>query len=66
MHLSVDAITKCVITKLENLATRYLKRLPRSVTHAILYYPAQLQAFHRCHEWQKLSLLSLSCACTNY
>ena len=41
-HLSVDTITRGANTKLENLATHYLKKwlgLPRSVTRAILYYP---------------------------
>ena len=41
-HLSVDAITKSAIGKLENLATRYLKKwlgLPRCATRALLYYP---------------------------
>ena len=41
-HLSVDAITKCAITKSENLATGYLKKwlgFSRSATRAILCYP---------------------------
>ena len=41
-HLSVDAVTKSTILKMESLATRYLKKwlyLPRSVTRVILYYP---------------------------
>ena len=41
-HISVDAVTKGTITKMENMATCYLKKwlnLPRSATHAILYYP---------------------------
>ena len=40
-HLSVDAVTKCTITKMENMATCFLKEwlsLPRSATYAILYY----------------------------
>ena len=40
-HLSVDAITKYAIGKLENLATHYLKKwlgLPRCTTQALLYY----------------------------
>ena len=40
-HLSVDAVTKGAVTNMENVATRYLKKwlsLPRSATHAILYY----------------------------
>lgn len=41
-HLSVNAVTKCAFIKLENLATRYLKKwlgLPRSAIQFILYYP---------------------------
>ena len=41
-HLSVDAVTKGAVTKMENMATRYLKKwlgLPRSATRAVLYYP---------------------------
>ena len=39
-HLSVDTTSEAI--KLQNLATRYLKKwlgLPRSATCAILYYP---------------------------
>ena len=39
-HLSVDAVTKGIVTKMENMATKYLKKwligLPTSATHAIL------------------------------
>ena len=41
-RLSVDAVTKGTITKMENMATRYFKKwlvLPRGATRAILYYP---------------------------
>ena len=61
-HLSVDAITKCAITKLENLATHYLKkwlRLPRSATRAILYYPGVCcPSISQVSQEAKLSLLS--------
>ena len=41
-HLSVDAVTPTAISKMESMATRYLKRwlhLPRSATRVVLYYP---------------------------
>ena len=41
-HLTVDCVGPSTITRMENLATRYLKqwlRLPRSATRVILYYP---------------------------
>ena len=41
-HLTIDCIGPSTITKMENLATKYLKRwlrLPRSATRVILYYP---------------------------
>ena len=41
-HLSVDAVTKGAVAKMENMATRYLKKwlgLPKSATRAVLYYP---------------------------
>ena len=41
-HLSVDSVTTGAITKMENIATRLLKKwlnLPRSATRAVLYYP---------------------------
>ena len=41
-HLSIDAVTKGAVRKMENMATRYLKKwlgLPKSVTRAVLYYP---------------------------
>jgi len=61
-HLSVDAITKGTITKLENLATRYLKRwlgLPRCATRAILYYPGVCcPSLSQVSREAKLSLLS--------
>ena len=61
-HLSVDAITKPAITKLENLATHYLKkwlRLPRCATRAILYYPGVCcPSISQVSREAKLSLLS--------
>ena len=58
----MDAITKPAITKLENLATRYLKkwlRLPRSATRAILYYPGVCcPSISQVSREAKLSLLS--------
>lgn len=41
-HLSVDSVTTGAITKMENIATRHLKKwlnLPRIATRAVLYYP---------------------------
>jgi len=41
-HLTVDSIGPSALTKMENLATKYLKRwlcLPRSATRVILNYP---------------------------
>ena len=41
-HLCVDAVSSCSISKLESIATRFLKKwlnLPRSATRVILYYP---------------------------
>ena len=41
-HLSIDVITQSTISKLESIATCYLKKwlhLPRSATRVILYYP---------------------------
>ena len=41
-HLTVDYVCPSAITKMENLAVKYLKqwlRLPRSATRVILYYP---------------------------
>lgn len=41
-HLCVDAVSPSTISKMESLATRYLKKwlqLPRSSTRVILYYP---------------------------
>jgi len=61
-HLSVDAITNNAIRKLENLATRYLKKwlaLPRSATRAILYYPGVCcPSVSQVSREAKLSLLS--------
>ena len=61
-HNYIDAITKSAITKLENLATRYLKkwlRLPRSATRAILYYPGVCcPSISQVSQEAKLSLLS--------
>ena len=40
--ISVDAVTKGAVTKMENMATRHLKKwlgLPKSATRAVLYYP---------------------------
>ena len=42
IHLCVDAVTPTAISKIESMATHYLKKwlnLPRSATRAILYYP---------------------------
>ena len=41
-HLCVDAVSRGTISKLESIATRFLKKwlnLPRSATRVILYYP---------------------------
>jgi len=61
-HLSVDATSKGVITKLENLATRYLKKwlgLPRCATPAIFYYPGICcTSLSQASREAKLSLLS--------
>ena len=41
-HLSVDCVGPSTITKMENLAVKYLKqwlRLPQSATRVISYYP---------------------------
>ena len=41
-HLCVDAISSCSISKLDSIATRFLKKwlnLPRSATCVVLYYP---------------------------
>ena len=40
--MCVDAVSKGAISKLESIATRFLKKwlgLPRSATRVILYYP---------------------------
>jgi len=59
---SVLAIRKGAITKLENLATRYLKKwlgLPRCATCAILYYPdICCTSLSQVSKEAKLSLLS--------
>jgi len=61
-HLSLDAVTKGAVTKMENLATRYLKKwlsLPRSVICAILYYPGMCcPSITQVSRQAKLSLLS--------
>ena len=61
-HLSVDTITSGAITKLENLATRYLKKwlgLPRSATRAMLYYfGVCYPSISQVSREAKLSLLS--------
>jgi len=61
-HLSVDAVTKGTVTKMENLATRHLKKwlsLPRSATRAILYYPGMCcSSISQVSRQAKLSLLS--------
>ena len=41
-HLCVDAVSSWSISKLESVATHFLKKwlnLPRSATHVVLYYP---------------------------
>ena len=41
-HLCVDAVSSYSVTRLESIATRFLKKwlnLPRSATRVILYYP---------------------------
>jgi len=63
-HLSVDAVTPAAgaISKLENMATRYLKKwlsLQRSATRAILYYPGLCcPSISQVSRKAKLSLLS--------
>ena len=61
-HLSVDAVTKSAVTKMENLATRHLKKwlsLPRSATRTILYYPGMCCcSISQVSRQVKLSLLS--------
>ena len=52
-HLSVDAVTRGAITRMESLTVRHLKKwlnLPRSATRAILYYPGV--AFTECQDRQ--------------
>ena len=61
-HLSVDSVTTGSITKMENIATRHLKKwlnLPRSATHAVLYYPGVCcPSISQVSKQAKLSLLS--------
>jgi len=68
-HLSIDAITQSTISKLESVATRYLKKwlhLPRSATRVILYYPGVYcpSVSHVSRE-AKLNLLSCVSASSN-
>ena len=69
-HLAVDAISKHAIGKLENLATRYIKRwlgLPRSSTRAILYYPGVCcPGISQVSREAKLSLLSCISTTSDY
>ena len=61
-HLSLDAVTPGAISKMENMATRYLKKwlsLPISATRAILYYPGLCcPSVSQVSRQAKLSLLS--------
>ena len=60
-HLSVDAVTPGAISKIENMATRYIKKwlsFPISATHAILYYPGLCcPSISQVSRQAKLSLL---------
>ena len=61
-HLSVDSVTTGAITKMENIATRHLKKwlnLPRRATRAVLYYPGVCcPSISQVSKQAKLSLLS--------
>ena len=61
-HLSVDSVTTGAIIKMENIATRHLKKwlnLPRSATRAVLYYPGVCcPSISQVSKQAKLSLLS--------
>ena len=69
-HLSVDAVTKGAVTKMENMATRYLKKwlgLPRSATRAVLYYPGMCcPSISQVSRQARLSLLSCIDASFDY
>jgi len=66
-HLSVDAVTKSTITKMENMTIRYLLALPRSATCAILYYPGVCcPSVSQISRHAKLSLLSCISASSDY
>ena len=69
-HLSVDAVTKGAVTKMENMATCYLKKwlgLPRSATRAVLYYPGMCcPSISQVSRQARLSLLSCIDASSDY
>ena len=71
-HLSVDAVTKGAVTKMENMTTRYvyLKRwlgLPKSATRAVLYYPGMCcPSISQVSRQAQLSLLSCIDASSDY
>ena len=69
-HLSVDAVTKGAVTKMENMATRYLKKwlgLPKSATRAMLYYPGVCcPSISQVSRQARLSLLSCIDASSDY
>ena len=69
-HLSVDAVTKGAVTKMENMTTRYLKRwlgLPKSATRAVLYYPGMCYpSISQVSRQARLSLLSYIDASSDY
>ena len=61
-HLRVDAVSSWIISRLESIATRFLKkwlRLPRSASRVILYYPGVCcPSITHVFREAKLSLLS--------
>ena len=66
-HLSFDAVTKGAITKKENIIVRHLKKwlkLPRSATHAILYYHG-VGCPSISHESRQAKLSLLSCSASS-
>jgi len=69
-NLSVDAVTKGAITKIENMITCYLKKwlsLPRSATCALLYYPGVCcPSIFQVSRQAKLSLLSCISASSDH
>ena len=69
-HLSVDAVTKGAVTKMENMTTCYLKRwlgLPKSTTRAVLYYPGMCcPSISQVSRQAQLSLLSCIDASSDY